>query len=296
MTIEEGQEIIKNNLKVLQSKKLYKYKAIVTLLNGDNRMSITPRQFIYKVFNYVKDKELIEDLSTDNRVFYLSTDRIMTAILKNPYHAKANRYINFLCAMGLIRKVKQPKITADGKNIYQELKKYNEVNRSFLFNNLYADTPINCFYVVPYTDEELNRIEERARRLIDNKLKTPGIKWNCDILIQKGLNDIAEEVYYNNVSALERKKNVYDLIVSIIEMCIDTKGYATKEDIYNNSGIKDSYIDMVLRTYEDDLKQHYIKRSPIAQEKEQFDIDKINRKHIFLRREKEQWQAKQEKN
>lgn len=279
-TKDDIKRIIQFNINTLKNKKMYKYDYLCRALKGDNRLAVRPKELLYKILYYIADKDLIYDYDLNTYIFYLDT-RTISKLMSNSTYSKSNRYINYLSAIGVIKKVNQPIApVTDFRNLYRELEQYNPITRRFLENNIYLNIPINFFYLPEYTNEYLQEIEQRAKRIIDVRL-TPGETWSKDTLIAKGLKDIATELYPYNYSALKRKEKIYNYILSFIDYSIDIKGYATKEDIYNNLKLSKSTIDKMLRIFSERTKTEYIYRRPTKEDVKKFQL--VGNYYIFLK-------------
>lgn len=280
-TIDDIRKRIQFNIDTLKNKKMYKYDYLCRALKGDNRLAVRPKELLYKILHYIADKELIYDYDLNTHIFYLDT-RTISKLMFDSTYSKSNRYINYLCAIGVIKKVNQPIVPIkDFRNFYREIEHYNPITKRFLENNIFNSIPINFFYLPEYTNEYLQEIEQRAKKIIDVRL-TPGETWSSDTLIAKGLKDIDVELYPHNHSALKRKKELLNYILSFIDYSIDIKGYATKEDIYNNVSLSNSMINKILRIFSEQIKTEYIYRRPTKEDVKNFQL--VGNYYIFLKR------------
>ena len=265
MKTETGQSIIKFNLqRMYHLPKAYEY---IRFFIEEPDL----RKTFFAVLNYIKDKQII--IYKHKYVFFLDNLRLSYQVRKSSGTGTSNRHINFLCAMGLL--TKQYQNSTDSKLMI-------EINKIFLSNNADRSMPMNVFYIRKYTDEELRRINYRCKFLSEAGITRGNISYNQ--LVLNGLKEIADEVYiYNRKSAPDRKYQEARELVRVIDMLIDTNGYATKSQIKGNMVVSDAEIDRLFRIFKQQLKELFYYKRPTNYQKDIFQL-KDNR-WIFTRKE-----------
>ncbi len=169
-----------------------------------------------------------------------------------------NHHINFLCAMGLFRKEIQNK--AD--------KKLTRINENFLKENK-GKRPENVLSVEEYTEKKLDKCEKLAKSLFCNGI-TPG-NISRDKLVENNCKTIADRVYYaHNKETVKDKREIFTDIVLIIDFCIESNGFVTKQEIYDNCLYSNRIIDKVLNIYKADLQKKYFYKRPTKLEMQQY--------------------------
>lgn len=242
------------------TKRLYriprKYKYLTKLFQGEIR------SLYFGVMQHIKDQDLYR--VNGKECFHLTTSEIVKIRGKGSQNT-ANRYINFLCAMGLIRKLSQIK--------YQNLTKINE---KFLKGKKDTILPMNTFYFYAFDPEgeRLEEIEARCKDLVVQKVTKANI--SKDTLILNGLGSIAEELFEGTDSALRWKNDSYCKLYNFLTEKIQEKGYATKQDLYDgltlNRGAKEFAIDKILRQYRDMIREDFRYQRPTKAMKEQYHL------------------------
>ena len=261
-----GQKIIESNRKILyRIPKRYKYISKALKHKGIRELIFKLYKDIYDGFFIYKHKYIFfKDTGHINKIRGKKTGKV------------SNHYINYLCCMGLINKQFQH---LDRNGLVEETE-LTEINKAFLLNN--PDMlPINHFYFKEYArGKELDRIEERTKRLIENDV-TPG---NVSYLklIENNCADIANEVFYNNIKGSEKKKQQeLEMLKTLIDKRLEEQGYTTKQDIYNNLSLPAAEIDKLFTIYKKDLWQRYRYKPPDKAEKERFNLSKNFKKWII---------------
>lgn len=272
--IERNKKIITHNRKVVYSlnRKKKQYPYLNKLFTGE------VRKLYLKVMKFIVGK------NTNNENFrikiHLSTSQIID-LRKKGSESTANHYINFLCAMGFLRKIPQDRLP-------DKLKKYGfeprltKTNRTFLKKkklecpeNPYFE-PINVFEIFKLTDERLAKIEQRCRVLDEHKITKGNV--SKVTLEARGLYNIAEEVLETTVSKYPKRLEQYQQIKAFLMHEIDGKGYATMKDIYDNVIIvsdrerNESVIKKVLSQLREDFNKDFKYSAPTADEKERYGL------------------------
>lgn len=202
--------------------------------------------------------------------FFMDSKRLTYGVRKKAGgEATSSRYINLLCAIGLLNKQ------------YQSAEDTIEINRLFMAESG-ATRPINVFYIRKYSERELERIEGRAERLYHAGITRGNISFNN--LILHGLRDIATEVYpMNDRTAPERKLDELADLIQCIDFLISEQGYTTRQQVHEYLPINDREIDKLFKLFKGDLEQVYSYSRPTAQDKAEFNL--IDNKFIYKRRE-----------
>ena len=250
----DTKEIIERN-----TKRLYriprKYKYLTKLFQGEIR------SLYFGVMQHIKDMELYR--VNGKECFHLTTSEIIK-IRGRGSQDTANHYMNYLCAMGLIRKLSQ----RNGN--------LTKVNEKFLKGKEKTVAPINTFYFYAFDPkgERLEEIDARCRDLVVHGVTQANI--SKDSLILHGLSSIAEELYGNVDSALGWKNNSYCKVCNFLSEKIQEKGYATKQDLYDgltvNQDANRSAIDKILRQYRDMIREDFRYQRPTKAMKEQYHL------------------------
>lgn len=262
LTIESGQAIAEENLERI-------YHLPKRYTNLDEYLSGSLRETLLSVLNYIKDKRLI--IENHKYLFFLDTTRLTTKVRKKTGgRATSNRHINLLCALGLLGKEPQ--------NEYRD--QLIEINKIFLSKHPSAKRPINVFIVRRYTDEYLEKCEERARRLNSQHIRTGNMCSN--ILIVHGLEDIAEEVYQNNKLAPGVKKEDYQKLLGHMKAVVERQGYITKQQIFEAMDWSMKYLEQVRRIFKQDLAKVFKYYSPTNQQMKEYNLK--SRKYIYTKR------------
>lgn len=264
LTIESGQEIVKKNLQTLYH--LPKsYEAIHHYLDTG-----TLKQTLYKILNYIKDKQIIID--KHRYEFLLDTKQLTYRVRKKVgSDGTSNRHFNLLCCMGLINRVYQ----SPNKDVLLD------ANREFLKKSQHS-RPINVFSFREYTEKELQRIEERSERLM-----AAGVTIGCisaNYLSLNGCVDIANEVYFSNDrTAPERKMAEVGDLLSVMELLTDRDGYTTREAVKENLVINDKELDKVFRIFKSQIEELYTYKPPTKEQMQQWNLR--SRKYIYIRKD-----------
>ena len=149
LTVESAHEIAEYNINRIYHLPKKRYEAIHYFLDRG-----TLRRTLLNILNYIKDKQIIIDKHRYN--FILDTDSLTHKVRRKASgRVTSNSHFNLLCCMGLLNKVYQ--------NYERDI--VLEANRRFIEETGSA-IPINVFSFRRYTEEELDRIEERSQRLM----------------------------------------------------------------------------------------------------------------------------------
>lgn len=204
---EGAKEIIEDNLQViyhLPNKYEYTHKLLMPV-----------RRDLLKVLNFAKKVDPI--IWHQKYVWFVDNTSLTYKIRKRTTASTSSRHFNFLCCIGLIRKVKQNEAEMIG------------INREFLLETG-KPRPMNVITVHRYTKKELEKIESRAKLLYEKKVTAGNI--SRDKLVASGLENLASEVYFANTDkALQSKKIQWQQVVKVMEQRCDEQGFTTKAEI-----------------------------------------------------------------
>ena len=269
LTIESAHEIVEYNIQRIYHLPQKRYEAIHYFLDRG-----TLRRTLLNILNYIKDKQIIIDKHRYN--FILDTDSLTHKVRKKASgRVTSNSHFNLLCCMGLLNKVYQ--------NYERDI--VLEVNRRFIEETGSA-IPINVFSFRRYTEEELDRIEQRSQRLMQAGVTIGKVTYNY--LCINECKDIADEVYFlNNRAAPKKKRREFQAVLPVIKELVEQRGYATREEIQTQvTEITGSELAIVLRTFKAEILKEYDYRPPKKKEMEKWRLP--NRKYIYTKRETEE--------
>lgn len=266
LTVESAHEIVEYNINRIYHLPKKRYEAIHHFLDRG-----TLRRTLLNILNFIKDKQIIIDKHRYN--FILDTDSLTHKVRrKSSGRVTSNSHFNLLCCMGLLNKV------------YQSYERdiILEANRQFIEGTGNA-IPINVFSFRRYTEQELDRIEERSQRLMQAGVTIGNVTYNY--LCINGCKDIANEVYFsNNPAAPRKKRREFEIVLPVIEALVEQKGYTNREEIQGS--IKDipaEEVDSILRIFRNEIKEQFEYRRPRQKEIERWGLK--NKKYIYVKRE-----------
>ncbi len=265
-----GREIIEKNIMKLYHLPKKKYYYLNEFIGDDSAV----RYSLLAIYDFMRKNESIPFIYRKRYCFHAVTSTITTKARKRSLlwgRSTTNHHINFLCAMGLFRKEKQ--------NIKEN--NLTEINKKFLKGKrkIRAEAVLSF---EEYTDEHLAKCEKLAKQLFKNKI-TPG-NISQDKLIENHCKSIADRVYLDNKKdTVIDKRDIRDEIKGIIDAFIESDGYATKQELYDNCLRNDSQIDMALKIYKTELQKEYYYKRPTKAQMEEYGLTKP--KFIYTRRE-----------
>lgn len=252
-TIEHAQQMIQDNIT-----RLYRlpkrYQALSECLDD------SLRHFLLQILRYIKDKRIL--VMNGRYCFYMDTTRMTTVIRRCGGRGTASRWTNFLCALGLINKLPQDA---------QDPNRLSRVNQAFLQEHPEKTVPVNMFSISRYSDDYLERVEERARVLQEAGVTRGNISANR--LRAVGLMGVADEVFPLNLpQAFEKKTDELAELMALIDLLVETYGYATKERIAENLLWDSRELDQVFRTFREVIWSRYIYKPPTKEEINKYDL------------------------
>lgn len=273
----ERQELAKKILEY-NRKRLYEMPRKFAVLEEALKPEV--KDFLLKIIAYWLKKDCIA-YGRHDMVYFLGTQKGTYEVRKKQTRGVTNRYINYLCALGLLKKLKQ-EITY-GYDSYNKTarrffnkRRLTKININMLRYNFDPDKePYNTFELIKYTSEVLECCCERAERLLSKNITPGNISYNH--LALNGLEDIAREVYLEDrEGAVGKKQREYYMLLEVAEFIIGQKGYTTKEEICTNLELTDNEIKKVFAIFKNDFYSRYNYRRPTAEQKKLFNLENDN--------------------
>lgn len=253
--IERAQEIIKANIQRVY-KLPKKYKNLHTVLEDYELITL-----LRKILNFIKDKDII--IYRRKYCFFMDNNKI-TGLRKKTSKGVSNRYTNYLCAIGFIKKVPQYVENAG----YRDFLRMTRINRT-IYKQDKSRRAINTYTFEEYTKEYLTEIDKRAGILLENGVTPHNISFN--LLCAKGLKDIAHEVYPTmHDNAFKKKERECKRLLSCIEDKCISNGYTTKQELTSALQITREELDKLFRIFKDTIKERYLYKAPNRIEKDTF--------------------------
>ena len=189
--------------------------------------------------------------------YFLDANRI-NAIRHKTTKSVSNRHFNYLCCLGLLKKVPQYKgrMTRINQNFVEQTKQQH---------------PINTVSILRYTPEKLEEIEQRAILLRKNKITAGNL--SCDKLMACGLAELAKEVYPLNIkSSIYRKQKVYENVLEVAHQLCNRDGYTTKQAICEVTGMTKDTLHKLLTVFAQDWKKNFTYHAPNKEDKEKYNL------------------------
>jgi len=260
-TPEQAHAIIEHNIQVIYHIP-NKYKYLTNTLKS-------VRKDLLNILHFCEEHDPI---IWKNKYIYFIDNKRLTRVRKRTTETTSNLHFNYLCCIGVIRKVKQTNDNMTG------------VNMTFLLNEREKGKkrPINTFIVPKYTEKRLEQMDARAKELIDNKITAGNI--SHDKLVSNGLKKLAKEVYFaNSKNAIYKKENQFNIVCKLIDQLIAKKGYTTKLEILYILEIKKQELDHLLNIFKHVFNEKYNYKPPTKQEIKQHAL--LYKKWIITRKE-----------
>lgn len=234
------------------------------------------RQFLLDLIAFWMKTKCIAFGSHD-KVYFIGTKKGTYDVRKKQTTSVTNRYLNYLCALGLLKKIEQPIPKMSGRTKRRFMRKINisNVSRNIMRYKSTNIRAINTFDLVKYTPEVLKSCNDQAQRILRSGLTRGNISYNY--LAINGLEDIAHNVYNEDKSfSVAKKEHEYDQLIECIDFLIKQKGYATKKDIFDNLCLDDSEINKLYVIFKKRLGERYNYKRPTNGQKEQFNLKNDN--------------------
>lgn len=260
----EAKEILDYNINRIYRLSSKKYPELCRALHGEIG------EFLRGIINFWRRKESAINSRTNDAVYFLGTQMGTRTVRKKTTYGVTNKWLNYLCAIGLLNKIEQKVYYTSAR---RDLRTLTGVNRNLLSYNYNADVePINTFKVEKYTEEFLCECNENAKKLHEHNITAGNNSYNQ--LALNGLKDIAVRVYQEERELSENKKlRNLEKVESCIDALINANGYTTKKEIYDNLDISDNEIDKVFRIFKTRLFENRTYRVPTKQDKERFGLE-----------------------
>ena len=216
---------IKSSWEVAQSYRLTKNMEIIDniLINKDSEYK-NLRKMLSLSYNYIaalyqECKEKLHDCFTLNgdNLFFVSNAYLANKMGKKKAD-KTNQYINLMCALGLVNKIKYENL--DKKIIDKALELAEKKHRNAI-----------CFYNIPaLSNEVLMTAEERAELMYKNGFSIKGISR----VYVAGLwgEEFANTVYQVKFERTDSNTAIFDFLALTINKSIKEQGYFTKDMLY----------------------------------------------------------------
>lgn len=265
MTIEMGQSLVEYDIdRIYHLPK--RYKNIWYYLDGANYRNRPLRSTLLKTLrNLLKE----DNAPLPWHGMYcraMSNEYLTEEIRKKSTWEVSNHHLNLLCAMRLLRKLKQ-----------FEIDQMLEVNKGLLAEHP-TWHPINVFAVQEYNDDLLEMIDGRCAQLMKAHVTSGNV--SSDKLLLRGCEDLAAETYWsNNVASANRRKVEYGKLINRMkDICEFNGGYCYKEDIdANMPEISKGEINLLFKIYGDQIWSEpeyaiFYYKAPNKKERKRFKI------------------------
>ena len=243
-----------------------KYKNLRTILAKEGMYS-SLRETLLNMYSFFMDIKPI--IYRQKYVYYMDNGRLTTKVRGKTTLAVSNRHFNYLCCVGLLEKLKQTEDNRIG------------INDEFRIENPDKKHNINVFTIYRYTERRLEYMDKQAGILLNHKV-TPG-NISCDKLRASGLNDLAKQIYLNDIKSFDRKERFKGDVFKAIDDEIESKGYTTKADLCTILGVSAWTIDKLFRTYKLQISERYLYKSPSLDDCEKYNLK--NNHWILTRKE-----------
>ena len=249
-TAEAGRQILKDNRSVLYHLPR-RYNNLHEILVGDLRADL------FKILTYLSKIDPI--IYKQKYVYFLPNSILTDKIRKKTTGSVSNRRLNYLCCIGLIRKVRQTAEDMIG------------INMEFLLENPHIKTPMSVVTIYRYTDSQLEKMNDRAGKLLDAKVTVGNL--SHDRLMAAGLQDLADEVYYlNRDEVFYRRQQEIATMFNTLDQIIAEKGYASKRDLYRSLPYPEAEIDKLLKIFKNQFQERYSYKRHNSEERDKWDI------------------------
>ena len=247
---ESGRQILKENRRILYQLPK-RYNNLNEIVVGDLRSDL------FKILTYLSKIDPI--IYKQKYVYFLPNSILTDKIRQKTTGSVSNRRLNYLCCIGLIRKVRQTVEDMIG------------INMEFLLENPHIKTPMSVITVYRYTDSQLEKMNDRAGRLLDAKVTVGNL--SHDRLMAAGLQDLADEVYFmNRDEVFQRRQQEIATMFSTLDQIIAEKGYASKKDLYRSLPYPVAEIDKLLKIFKNQFQERYTYKRPNSEERDKWNI------------------------
>lgn len=213
------------------------------------------RHTLLSIFNFCKKLDVI--IYKNHYCYFLDTKTLTLKVRKRlSSNDVSNRHINLLSALGFLEKIKQNN------------KQLTEINKDFL-KETKSQRGISFFAIVDLK-KRLDIIEERATIFKTNKVTSGNISYAKISTFDRKL---ADKIYYSNSRKVPRiKAEEYQELKALLLFLVETNGYCTKEEIYNNLIYPDTEINKLLKIFKKDISDSFIYAPPTKADKEKYNL------------------------
>ncbi len=293
MPLSEAEIILNYNRKKLYKLKDLKHKYPCL------RKALTPElyQFLLDVIAFWLSREKSLNTVYDKHyyTYFLGTQKGTVDVRARTTQGVTNRYISYLCALGLLEKNHQIIRYKPNRRILNRC--ITKVNANFLkyktetygkqFANLH---PINSFLVIPYTPEYLDVCEQRAAALLQQNITQGNISYN--MLAVNDLEDLAVTVYgKHRPYSTAKKYKQFAILKTCMNDLASEKGYTTKAEIYQsvNNYLSDDCkplserdLKILFRIFKNHIARVWIYKPAAAEERRRYDYHE--NRWIYIKR------------
>ena len=273
VTIEKGKEILKDLKKQLTRFSEKKYPNLYYYLGKGKPIRqelLDLLTFLINPHNKLNEGGEIEQrffTAFHRYCFYVDTDAYTHKIRKRGEgRQRSNRALNLFCALGLFDK----DIVPDNYKINLNMKLNTGRKRD-----------LNIYHFRRITLEEL---EENAKRLRAADITLSSL--SAVNLRAKGLNDIADIVYFKNrKDAYDKKYREFLIVLDVLEDLIEEKGYCTRGQLINALPFTEKESEKVIRAFKQDIEVNYRYAAPKKEDREKYNYQAT--KWIYTRKEQQ---------
>lgn len=251
---ENFNEILEQNRKIIYHIPA-KYKNLRTILATEGKYKPL-RETLLKMYSFFMNIEPI--IYKQKYVYYMDNGRLTSKVRGKTTSAVSNHHFNYLCCVGLLTKLKQTEDNRIG------------INDEFRIENPDKRHNINVFTIYRYTEKRLAKMDEQAGILLAHKVTAGNI--SCDRLRAVGLNDLAEQIYMNDIKSFDRKERFKNKVFKAIDDEIESKGYTTKVDLCLILGVSRWQIDKLFSTYKLQISERYRYKAPSMKDCEKYNL------------------------
>ena len=211
-------------------------------------------------------------------IFFVSNKTWTHKVRKKGAASTASVHINLLCAIGLLTKIPQRK-DVEGGMIKPNIEFMSHMNEKKEARNI---RPVNVYSIRKYTKKELERLDSRAKLLLDHKVTTGNFAYN--MLALNELIELGNEVFPNNERDAPLKKlREAQEFAEVLQFIVENQGYATKKQIRDNLLIDEREIDKLFKYFKPQIEEYYSYRRPTKKQKDQWGLRSY--KWVYMKKE-----------
>jgi hypothetical protein len=264
---KEARGILQKNERKLYRLNSRKYSELCFAIHGELE------EFLHSVIRFWIERESCV-MKNGKLVYFLGTRKATYEVRKKTTMDVTNRWLNYLCAIGLLKKTRQSvKYTERKKRIAR--KRYGKKGK-IPVTVLEKIKPLNTFEVIEYTPELFKSYNERARLLREKNITAGNMSYN--MLALNGLVDIAEEVYLERRKLAEQKKlREAKILVRYMDSFIEQKGYTTKQEILfsmkREQEISQTEVKRLFTIFQNEIWQTRTYKAPTKKDREEYGLN-----------------------